>query len=60
MKEAQRKKSEEITAPQEPIPQSHSSTESQRTLQKSDENEPEWQEFCKILKLPFPVRLEKF
>ncbi|XP_068869480.1 SH2 domain-containing protein 4A [Aphelocoma coerulescens] len=47
MKEAQRRNSEEITAPQEPIPQSHCSTESQRTLQKSDENEPEWQEFLR-------------
>ncbi|KAF4804988.1 SH2 domain-containing protein 4A [Turdus rufiventris] len=45
MKEAQRKHSEEITAPQDPIPQSHTSTGSQRMLQKSDENEPEWQEF---------------
>ncbi|KFV01273.1 SH2 domain-containing protein 4A, partial [Tauraco erythrolophus] len=35
---------EETTAPQEAIPQSHPSLESQRTLQKSDENEPEWQE----------------
>ncbi|KFW62392.1 SH2 domain-containing protein 4A [Pygoscelis adeliae] len=35
---------EETTAPQEAIPQSHPSSESQRTLQKSDENEPEWQE----------------
>ncbi|NXJ19295.1 SH24A protein, partial [Dicrurus megarhynchus] len=43
----QRRNSEEITAPQEPIPQSHSSTESQRMLQKSDENEPEWQEFLR-------------
>ncbi|XP_014747558.1 PREDICTED: SH2 domain-containing protein 4A [Sturnus vulgaris] len=45
MKEAQRKNSEEITAPQDPIPQSHASTESQRMVQKLDENEPEWQEF---------------
>ncbi|XP_050752089.1 SH2 domain-containing protein 4A [Gymnogyps californianus] len=44
MKEAQRKNSEETTAPQEAILQSHPSSESQRTLQKSDENEPEWQE----------------
>uniref|UniRef100_A0A8C3XXP8 SH2 domain containing 4A n=1 Tax=Catharus ustulatus TaxID=91951 RepID=A0A8C3XXP8_CATUS len=43
--QAQRKNSEEITAPQDPIPQSHTSTGSQRMLQKSDENEPEWQEF---------------
>ncbi|XP_052630205.1 SH2 domain-containing protein 4A [Harpia harpyja] len=44
-KEAQRRNSgEETTAPQEAIPQSHPSLESQRTLQKSDENEPEWQE----------------
>ncbi|KFZ62584.1 SH2 domain-containing protein 4A [Antrostomus carolinensis] len=45
MKEAQRRNSgEETTAPQEAIPQSYPSSESQRTLQKSDENEPEWQE----------------
>ncbi|XP_009489560.1 SH2 domain-containing protein 4A [Pelecanus crispus] len=45
MKEAQRRNSgEETTAPQEAIPQSRPSSESQRTLQKSDENEPEWQE----------------
>ncbi|KAK4817831.1 hypothetical protein QYF61_000666 [Mycteria americana] len=44
-KEAQRRNSgEETTAPQEAIPQSHPSSESQRMLQKSDENEPEWQE----------------
>ncbi|XP_076193045.1 SH2 domain-containing protein 4A [Aptenodytes patagonicus] len=44
-KETQRRHSEEeTTAPQEAIPQSHPSSESQRTLQKSDENEPEWQE----------------
>lgn len=44
-KEAQRRNSgEETTAPQEAIPQSHPSLESQRTLQKADENEPEWQE----------------
>uniref|UniRef100_A0A8C5U316 SH2 domain containing 4A n=1 Tax=Malurus cyaneus samueli TaxID=2593467 RepID=A0A8C5U316_9PASS len=48
MKEAQRRNPEEITAPPKPISQSHSSTpESQRTLQKSDENEPEWQEFLR-------------
>ncbi|KFP97688.1 SH2 domain-containing protein 4A [Haliaeetus albicilla] len=39
-----RNSGEETTAPQEAIPQSHPSLESQRTLQKSDENEPEWQE----------------
>ncbi|KAM6346737.1 SH2 domain-containing protein 4A [Podargus strigoides] len=44
IKEAQRRNSEETTAPCEAIPQSHPSSESQRTLQKSDENEPEWQE----------------
>ncbi|KAM6073492.1 SH2 domain-containing protein 4A [Theristicus caerulescens] len=45
MKETQRRNSrEETTAPQEAIPQSHPSSESQRTLQRSDENEPEWQE----------------
>ncbi|XP_074004101.1 SH2 domain-containing protein 4A [Numenius arquata] len=45
MKEAQRRNSgEETTAPQQAVPQSHPSLESQRTLQKSDENEPEWQE----------------
>uniref|UniRef100_A0A663MTP6 SH2 domain containing 4A n=1 Tax=Athene cunicularia TaxID=194338 RepID=A0A663MTP6_ATHCN len=44
VKEVQRRNSEETTAPQEAIPQSHPSLESQRTLQKSDENEPEWQE----------------
>ncbi|XP_030348827.1 SH2 domain-containing protein 4A isoform X1 [Strigops habroptila] len=35
---------EETTVPQEATPQSHPSSESQRTLQKLDENEPEWQE----------------
>ncbi|XP_051476043.1 SH2 domain-containing protein 4A [Apus apus] len=44
MKEAQRRNSEETTATQDAIPQNHPSLESQRTLQKSDENEPEWQE----------------
>ncbi|XP_074721214.1 SH2 domain-containing protein 4A isoform X1 [Strix uralensis] len=45
VKEAQRRNSgEETTVHQEAIPQSHPSLESQRTLQKSDENEPEWQE----------------
>ncbi|XP_010007264.1 PREDICTED: SH2 domain-containing protein 4A [Chaetura pelagica] len=44
MKEAQRRNSEEATATQDAIPQSHPSLESQRTLQKTDENEPEWQE----------------
>ncbi|XP_069711586.1 SH2 domain-containing protein 4A [Phaenicophaeus curvirostris] len=44
MKEAQRRNSEETTAPQEAIPQICPSSESRRTLQKSDENEPEWQE----------------
>ncbi|KFO13753.1 SH2 domain-containing protein 4A [Balearica regulorum gibbericeps] len=45
MKEAQKRNSgEETTAPQKAVPQSHPSSESQRTLQKSDENEPEWQE----------------
>ncbi|XP_009865437.1 PREDICTED: SH2 domain-containing protein 4A [Apaloderma vittatum] len=44
MKEAQRRNSEETTGPQEAIPQSDPSLESQRTMQKSDENEPEWQE----------------
>ncbi|KAM9381748.1 SH2 domain-containing protein 4A [Phaethornis superciliosus] len=43
-KGAQRRNSEETTAPQEATPQSHPSSESQRTLQKLDENEPEWQE----------------
>ncbi|KFV90019.1 SH2 domain-containing protein 4A [Fulmarus glacialis] len=44
-KEAQRRNSgEETTAPQEATPHSHPSLESQRMLQKSDENEPEWQE----------------
>ncbi|KFP42900.1 SH2 domain-containing protein 4A [Chlamydotis macqueenii] len=44
-KEAQRINSgEETRASQEAIPQSHHSSESQRTLQKLDENEPEWQE----------------
>ncbi|KFW75689.1 SH2 domain-containing protein 4A [Manacus vitellinus] len=42
-----RRNSEETTDSQEAIPQSHPSTESQRTLQKSDENEPEWQEFLR-------------
>lgn len=40
---------EETTAPQEATPQSHPSSDSQRMLQKLDENEPEWQESCKIL-----------
>ncbi|XP_010182812.1 PREDICTED: SH2 domain-containing protein 4A [Mesitornis unicolor] len=45
MKEAQRRNSgEETTAPQEAVPQSQPSSESRRTPQKSDENEPEWQE----------------
>ncbi|XP_064004648.1 SH2 domain-containing protein 4A [Pogoniulus pusillus] len=44
MKEAQRRNSEETTATQEAIPESHPSLESQSTWQKSDENEPEWQE----------------
>ncbi|XP_009896363.1 SH2 domain-containing protein 4A [Dryobates pubescens] len=44
MKEAHRRNSEETTATQEAIPQSHPSLERQSTLQKSDENEPEWQE----------------
>ncbi|KGL90125.1 SH2 domain-containing protein 4A, partial [Charadrius vociferus] len=42
---AQRRNSgEETTVPQQAIPQTHPSLESQRTPQKSDENEPEWQE----------------
>uniref|UniRef100_A0A8C3JC02 SH2 domain containing 4A n=1 Tax=Calidris pygmaea TaxID=425635 RepID=A0A8C3JC02_9CHAR len=45
VKEAQRRNSgEETAAPQQAVSQSHPSLESQRTLQKSDENEPEWQE----------------
>ncbi|XP_014814818.1 PREDICTED: SH2 domain-containing protein 4A [Calidris pugnax] len=44
MKEAQRRNSEETTAPHQVVSQSHPSLESQRTLQKLDENEPEWQE----------------
>ncbi|KAM6269751.1 SH2 domain-containing protein 4A [Porphyrio hochstetteri] len=44
MKEAQKTNAEDTTAPQEAIPQSHPSLESKRTLQKPDENEPEWQE----------------
>ncbi|XP_005238092.1 SH2 domain-containing protein 4A [Falco biarmicus] len=44
-KEAQRRNSrEETTASQEAILQSHPSLESQKMLQRSDENEPEWQE----------------
>ncbi|KAM6301523.1 SH2 domain-containing protein 4A [Aegotheles albertisi] len=46
-KETQRRNSaEETTVPQKApqSPQSHPSSESARTLQKSDENEPEWQE----------------
>ncbi|KFQ71237.1 SH2 domain-containing protein 4A [Phaethon lepturus] len=39
-----RNSGEETTAAQKVIPQSHPSSESQRMLQKSDENEPEWQE----------------
>ncbi|XP_061848190.1 SH2 domain-containing protein 4A isoform X2 [Colius striatus] len=42
-KEAQRT-SEETIAPQETVPENHPSSESQKTLQKLDENEPEWQE----------------
>ncbi|KAM6120288.1 SH2 domain-containing protein 4A [Pterocles gutturalis] len=43
--EAQRRTSgEEPTAPQEAAPQSHPASESPRTLQRPDENEPEWQE----------------
>ncbi|XP_071412124.1 SH2 domain-containing protein 4A [Pithys albifrons albifrons] len=44
-KEEQRRNSEETTDTREATPQSHPSTERQRTLQKLDENEPEWQEF---------------
>ncbi|OXB59162.1 hypothetical protein ASZ78_010761 [Callipepla squamata] len=44
MKGGQRRNSEETTALPKTIPQSHTSSESQRMLQKSDENEPEWQE----------------
>ncbi|XP_061211241.1 SH2 domain-containing protein 4A isoform X1 [Neopsephotus bourkii] len=44
-KEAQRRNpGEETTVPQEAILQSHPSSESLRTLQKLDENEPEWHE----------------
>ncbi|KFP05287.1 SH2 domain-containing protein 4A [Calypte anna] len=39
-----RNSGEETTAPRGATPQSHPSSESQRTLQKLDENEPEWQE----------------
>ncbi|KFZ51209.1 SH2 domain-containing protein 4A [Podiceps cristatus] len=39
-----RNSGEETTAPQEATPQSRPSLESHRTLQKADENEPEWQE----------------
>uniref|UniRef100_A0A8B9IMI6 SH2 domain containing 4A n=1 Tax=Anser cygnoides TaxID=8845 RepID=A0A8B9IMI6_ANSCY len=42
--QAQKRNSEETTAPLKAIPQSHTSSETQSTLQKSDENEPEWQE----------------
>uniref|UniRef100_A0A8C3GJX1 SH2 domain containing 4A n=1 Tax=Cairina moschata TaxID=8855 RepID=A0A8C3GJX1_CAIMO len=35
---------QETAAPLKAIPQSHTSSESQSTLQKPDENEPEWQE----------------
>ncbi|KFP31586.1 SH2 domain-containing protein 4A [Colius striatus] len=35
---------EETIAPQETVPENHPSSESQKTLQKLDENEPEWQE----------------
>ncbi|XP_065546137.1 SH2 domain-containing protein 4A isoform X2 [Lathamus discolor] len=45
MKEVQRRNpGEETTALQEAISQTHPSSDSQRTLQKLDENEPEWQE----------------
>uniref|UniRef100_A0A8B9ECZ0 SH2 domain containing 4A n=1 Tax=Anser cygnoides TaxID=8845 RepID=A0A8B9ECZ0_ANSCY len=43
-KATQKRNSEETTAPLKAIPQSHTSSETQSTLQKSDENEPEWQE----------------
>ncbi|XP_068797270.1 SH2 domain-containing protein 4A [Struthio camelus] len=44
-KEAQKRNSgQETTAPQKTIPQRDASSESQSTLQKSDETEPEWQE----------------
>ncbi|EOA97338.1 SH2 domain-containing protein 4A, partial [Anas platyrhynchos] len=43
-KEAPKRNSEETAAPLKAIPQSHTSSESQSTLQKPDENEPEWQE----------------
>ncbi|KFP62011.1 SH2 domain-containing protein 4A [Cariama cristata] len=40
----EKEEGEETTAPQEATPQSHPSSQSQTMLQKSDENEPEWQE----------------
>ncbi|XP_420452.1 SH2 domain-containing protein 4A [Gallus gallus] len=39
-----RNSGEETTVPLKAIPQSHTCSESQKMLQKSDENEPEWQE----------------
>ncbi|KFV87650.1 SH2 domain-containing protein 4A [Struthio camelus australis] len=39
-----RNSGQETTAPQKTIPQRDASSESQSTLQKSDETEPEWQE----------------
>uniref|UniRef100_A0A8C9EXU1 SH2 domain containing 4A n=1 Tax=Pavo cristatus TaxID=9049 RepID=A0A8C9EXU1_PAVCR len=44
MKGGHRRNSEETTVPLKAIPQSHTCSESQKMLQKSDENEPEWQE----------------
>ncbi|XP_025934111.1 SH2 domain-containing protein 4A [Apteryx rowi] len=43
-KEAQKRNSEETTAPQKTVPQRGASLESQSMLQKSDETEPQWQE----------------
>uniref|UniRef100_A0A669QE21 SH2 domain containing 4A n=1 Tax=Phasianus colchicus TaxID=9054 RepID=A0A669QE21_PHACC len=44
MKGGHRRNSEETTVPLKAIPQSHKCSENQKVLQKSDENEPEWQE----------------
>jgi len=48
-----RNSGEETTVPLKAIPQSHTFSESEKMLQKSDENEPEWQESCKILGCSF-------
>ncbi|XP_048798248.1 SH2 domain-containing protein 4A isoform X1 [Lagopus muta] len=44
MKGGHRRNSEETTVPPKAISQSHKCSESQKVVQKPDENEPEWQE----------------